>query len=82
MVETVDIIFNYQDANDRQLFISDQDEIADMRYTTSDFSELRLYVYQQGQLHHLDITMEDWGPSFEKAEEYEDRSIFNEKKFG
>jgi hypothetical protein len=26
--------------------------------------------------------MEDWGPSFDKAEEFEDRSIFNEKKFG
>lgn len=26
--------------------------------------------------------MEDWGPSFSQAEEFEDRSIFNEKKFG
>jgi hypothetical protein len=33
-------------------------------------------------MHHLDITMEDWGPTFDKKEEYEDRSIFNEKKFG
>ena len=53
-----------------------------MRYNNTDFSELRLYIYQQGHLHHLDVTMEAWGPSFEKAEEYEDRSIFNEKKFG
>ena len=33
-------------------------------------------------MHHLDITLEDWGPTFEKKEEFEDKSIFNEKKFG
>jgi hypothetical protein len=58
------------------------DEIEDMRYSNSDQSELRMYVYQTGILHHLDITLEDWGPSFEKKEEYEDKGIFNEKKYG
>jgi hypothetical protein len=43
-VETVDVLFNYQDANDKQLFISEYDEIEDMRYVGNDHSELRLYI--------------------------------------
>ena len=60
LVNNVDIISNYQDANEKQLYVSDQDEITDMRYTNNDFSEVRLDVYQQGQAHHLDVKLGNW----------------------
>lgn len=71
----LDVLAAYEEAHDRQLFLSDDDEVEDMRYL-GEGRELRVWITHQGQAHYVDI--DAYGtPNFDRfINKYEGRTIF------
>jgi len=71
----LDVLDAYGEAHDRRLFITDEDEVEDMRYR-GDGRELRLFITHKGSAHYLDI--DQYGiPDFDRfVNKYEDKTIF------